>query len=165
LVGRATVACDDPRLTTRLVPGPNPTRVVVDPGLRTPVERRVFDDGLAPTLVVCAERGGASTPLPSQVELVEIVAAGPVCPPALILERLRARGLRRIFVEGGGMTVSTFLQAGLLGRLHVTVSPLYLWRGRPGVSLPGIDGLNQALRPRVRRFPLGDDMLFDCQFS
>jgi diaminohydroxyphosphoribosylaminopyrimidine deaminase/5-amino-6-(5-phosphoribosylamino)uracil reductase len=165
VVGRATVACDDPRLTTRLVPGPNPTRVVVDPGRRSPLDRRVFSDGLAPTLIVCAGGHPAPPATAPNVELVELASRESVFPPALILDELRARGLRRIFVEGGGMTVSTFLAARLLGRLHVTVSPLFLGRGRPGVTLPGIDSLDQAWRPGVRRFSLGDDTLFDCQFS
>jgi len=87
-----------------------------------------------------------------------------VLPPAAILDDLRRRGLRRVFVEGGGVTISHFLQAGLLRRLHVTISPLFLGQGRPGLALAKIEGLDQALRPRVRRFPLGEDMLFDCEF-
>ena len=78
---------------------------------------------------------------------------------------MRRRGLRRVFIEGGGVTISHFLQAGLLPRVHVTISPLFLGQGKPGLVLVKIDGLNQALRPRVRRFPPGEDMLFDCEFS
>jgi riboflavin biosynthesis pyrimidine reductase len=57
------------------------------------------------------------------------------------------------------------LQAGLLDRIHVAISPMFIGQGRPGVSLPKIDSLDGAWRPRVRRFALGDDMLFDCQFK
>ena len=32
----------------------------------------------------------------------------------------------KVLVEGGGVTVSRFLQAGLLDRLHVTVAPLLI---------------------------------------
>jgi diaminohydroxyphosphoribosylaminopyrimidine deaminase/5-amino-6-(5-phosphoribosylamino)uracil reductase len=165
LVGRGTVTCDDPRLTTRLVPGRNPTRVVLDPGLRAPANRQVFRDGVAPTILFCAPgRGRSRRSQDDQVEVVEASSTGPVLPPLEILARLKARGLRRVFVEGGGVTISHFLQVGLLGRMHITISPLFLGQGRPGFVLPKIDGLEQALRPRVRRFMLGDDTLFDCRF-
>ena len=44
IVGAGTVAADNPRLTTRLVEGPNPLRVVLDPGRRLPADHRVFSD-------------------------------------------------------------------------------------------------------------------------
>ena len=54
--------------------------------------------------------------------------------------------------EGGGITVSRFLQAGLLDRLHVTVAPMLIGSGRPALTLPPIGTLAQALRPRCRHF-------------
>jgi diaminohydroxyphosphoribosylaminopyrimidine deaminase / 5-amino-6-(5-phosphoribosylamino)uracil reductase len=162
VVGRATVDCDDPRLTTRLVSGESPTRVVLDPSLRGSVERKVFRDGAAPTLVYCLQ--GSRNPAKDygQAEVVELAEAGPVLPPAAILDDLHRRGLRRVFIEGGGVTISHFLRAGLLRRVHVAISPLFLGQGRPGLALAKIDGLDQALRPRVRRFDMGEDILFDC---
>jgi len=88
-----------------------------------------------------------------------------VLPPQTILEELRQRGLRRVFVEGGGVTVSRFLERRALGRLHLTICPIFIGRGRPGISLPAIDNLGEALRPRTRRFDLGEDVLFDCQLE
>ena len=164
LVGRGTITCDDPRLTTRLVPGRNPTRVVLDPGLRAPVDRQVFCDGVAPTLLFCAPGREHSRRPQDQVEVIEVSSTGPVLPPLEILARLKSRGLRRVFVEGGGVTISRFLEVGLLGRMHIAISPLFLGQGRPGFVLPKIDGLEHALRPHVRRFMLGDDTLFDCRF-
>jgi riboflavin-specific deaminase-like protein len=164
LVGRGTITCDDPRLTTRLVPGRNPTRVVLDPGLRAPVDRQVFYDGLAPTILVCAPGLGHTRCRQEQVEIIEVSSAGSVLPPREILARLKSKGLRRVFVEGGGVTVSHFLEVGLLGRMHIAISPLFLGQGRPGFVLPKIDGLEHAVRPRVRRFMLGEDTLFDCKF-
>ena len=81
--------------------------------------------------------------------------------PAMVLEALRARGLRRILVECGGVTVSRFLQAGELTRLHVTVAPMLIGSGRHALTLPPIASLDQALRPRCHLFHLGDDVLFD----
>ena len=163
VVGRTTVVSDDPRLTTRLVDGECPTRVVIDPGLRAPLERNVFRDGQSPTLVLCAQGRAGAERRRGLAEIAEIPADGSLLPVSAILDRLREHGLRRIFVEGGGITVSRFLQAGALHRLHLTLSPLFLGRGRPSFTLPAIDGLEQAMRPGVRRFVLGADTLFDCQ--
>jgi len=54
MVGAGTVAIDDPQLTTRLVEGPNPLRVVIDPDRRLTAAHRVFTDPAAETLYVCA---------------------------------------------------------------------------------------------------------------
>jgi riboflavin biosynthesis pyrimidine reductase len=79
------------------------------------------------------------------------------------LRRLHGRGLCGIFIEGGGRTVSTFLEQGTLDRLQLTVAPLIIGSGRPGVTLPPIQDLSQGLRPRHRRYLLGEDVLFDCR--
>ena len=85
--------------------------------------------------------------------------------PADVLEALRVRGLRRVLVEGGGVTVSRFLEAGLLHRLHLTVAPVLMGSGRSSITLPVIETLDQALRARCRHVPLGDDLLFDLDLS
>jgi diaminohydroxyphosphoribosylaminopyrimidine deaminase/5-amino-6-(5-phosphoribosylamino)uracil reductase len=164
LVGAGTVECDDPQLTTRLVPGEHPTRVVVDPCLRLPHSRKLYRDGAAPTLIVCA-RGRAEHGGPPRVPVVEVATEGALLAVPDVLAALAERGLRRIFVEGGGVTLSHFIQARRLDRLHVTICPMIIGRGRPGISLPGVDSLDQALRPATRRFTLGDDVLFDCHFG
>src|SRR5262249_58967357 len=52
-VGAGAVVADDPQLTTRLVPGPNPLRVVLDPTRRLSDRHRVFADDTSETLYVC----------------------------------------------------------------------------------------------------------------
>ena len=49
VVGAGTVAADDPQLTVRHVPGPNPLRVVFDPARRLAQTYRVFTDDTGPT--------------------------------------------------------------------------------------------------------------------
>jgi riboflavin-specific deaminase-like protein len=163
LVGANTVYQDDPKLTTRLVSGESPTRVVLDPELRLPDARSVFCDGAAPTLVLCG-RERATHASRGKAQVVGVPGADDCLSVEGILAALRARGLRRIFVEGGGITVSRFLAARAFDRLHVTIGSVFLGAGRPGVVLPGIDRLDGALRPRTRRFLMGDDVLFDCAF-
>ncbi len=172
LVGARTVEHDDPFLTTRLVPGEHPTRVVLDPRGRLRPDHHLFRDGAAPTLVVRGRRvarPGEAGP-PSEAPLGHATALyvdefeGRM-PVEQILLELRARGLRRIFIEGGGVTVSRFLQAGALDRLHVAVAPLIMGSGRPAFSLPAIERLEDATRLRWRSVRMGDDVLFDCCFG
>ncbi|MEX2528103.1 MAG: RibD family protein [Gemmatimonadota bacterium] len=161
VVGAGTVAMDDPRLTVREVKGENPVRVVLDPSGRLDPHRRLFHDGDAPTLVV---RRGDGPSLPG-VETVRVADWGPAgFPPQAILRELKERGLRRVLVEGGGLTVSRFLQVQALDRLHLVVAPIILGSGRMGITLDPIRKLDEALRPGVRRFLLGADILFDLDF-
>lgn len=163
LLGAETVAADDPRLTTRLVPGDNPTRVILDPRRRLPEARQVFQDRAAPTLLVCAAGQG----LPHRWGQSEVLAVPTAGDGRLRLEalvgELHRRGLRHLFVEGGGLTVSRFLAAGLLDRLHLAVAPLVIGEGRRGLSLPASPALGDCLRPSCRVFRLGADLLFDCK--
>ncbi|MGG5808780.1 RibD family protein [Falsiroseomonas sp. CW058] len=158
LVGAGTVRHDDPRLTTRDVAGPNPVRVVLDPGRRLPPTHRVFADGAAPTLLVAAEDGPARHGL-AEVVRVPRTATGLDLPA--LLRALAARRLTRIFVEGGGRTVSAFLAAGCLDRLHLTVAPVLLGSGIPAFTLPEAARIGDGLRFRWTHRAIGDDVLFD----
>jgi len=166
LVGAGTVEQDDPRLTTRLVEGDSPVRVVIDPRRRLGAHYRVFRDGAAPTLLLCAaERAGQGGERHGRAEVVGLPAEQDELPPQGIVAALRRRGLYGLYVEGGGQTVSRFLAAGALDRLQIAVAPMIIGSGRPGIGLPAIDDLGQALRPKSRRFALGDDVLFDCDLG
>jgi riboflavin biosynthesis pyrimidine reductase len=182
VVGAGTVLADDPQLTVRHCPGPNPWRVVLDPQRKLPAHRRLFCDGQAPTLVLAAAvsapipvtiptpapapaPGPAPAPAANRVEtaLLPVSDDGSGFAPAAVISLLAARGAQRILVEGGGITVSRFLAAGALDRLHVVVAPMLIGSGRPGLTLPAIDHLDQALRPAHRRESLGEDVLYELQ--
>ena len=45
------------------------------------------------------------------------------------------------------------------------MAPVIIGSGRPGVTLPEIARMDEALRPPIRRFELGDDVLFECNFE
>jgi riboflavin-specific deaminase-like protein len=165
LVGAGTVERDDPQLTTRLVPGDSPVRVVIDPTLRLSATHRLFQDGSVPTLVISDVRSASGHTRLGHAEVMPLELQGDRLPPSAIVEALAKRGLRFLFIEGGGVTVSRFLSAGILDRLHLTISPVFLGQGRPGIVLPAIAELSAALRPAARRFSLGEDILFDCRLT
>ena len=166
VVGAGTVAADDPQLTTRHVPGPSPLRVVIDSGRRLPTTFRVFTDRAVPTLYVC----GRSRVSPGETQIGGAVIAGidegaPGEEAAQVLQLLRARGCARVFVEGGGVTVSTFLEANLLDRLQITIAPVFIGDGRPAIRLTPQDRLRDCRRPGYRVFRMGGDVLFDCELN
>ena len=158
MVGAGTVHHDDPRLTTREVPGPNPVRVVLDPRRRLAATHRVFTDGVAETLLVTATEGAGRQG--SAEVLVIPDATGAIDLPAL-LRALAERKLTKIFVEGGGRTVSAFLAAGCLDRLHLTVAPLLLGSGIPAFTLPEATRIEQGIRFQWTPHVIGEDLLLD----
>ena len=172
IVGAGTVDADDPRLTVREADGENPVRVVIDPGGRLDRSRRVFRDGAAPTVVIRRrrtqgpERRASEREAPARAPGGDTVIELPAGPsgsmePRDVLAALRDRGHRRFLIEGGGVTVSRFLAAGAVDRLHVAVAPLLIGSGRPAFTLAPIATLEEAIRPACRVFRLGDDVLFD----
>jgi diaminohydroxyphosphoribosylaminopyrimidine deaminase/5-amino-6-(5-phosphoribosylamino)uracil reductase len=163
VIGVGTALADDPQLTVRRVSGPNPARVVLDPhGRLRPSARVLAADGARRLVVTTPDAPHA---LADGVEVVRLPADDGHIAPAAVLAGLAARGLRRILIEGGARTVSGFLSAGCLDRLHVMVAPIILGTGRAGLSLAPIDRVDHALRPPTRAYPLGEDILFDCDLS
>ncbi|RZL01085.1 MAG: RibD family protein [Rubrivivax sp.] len=164
LVGANTVLHDDPQLTVRLCSGDNPVRVILDPEHRLDGSQRVFHDGCAPTLLlVAADRAGTERQC-GQADVIPVTRGHHGLDPFEIRRILALRGLTWLFVEGGGITVSRFLAAGALDRLQITVAPVILGSGRPSLVLPEIHDLAHSLRPRTRRFLLGEDTMIECDF-
>lgn len=161
VVGWRTVQEDNPQLTTRLCEGPHPTRVVIDPWRRLSTEHRLFEDESSPTLLVTA-RSHAASARHGHAAVVPIDPVDRGLPIAAIVDALATRGLRRLYVEGGGVTVSRFLAARALDRLHVAVAPTVFGSGIPSFSLPAIDSLEQSVGLEWRPFLIGRDVLFDC---
>jgi riboflavin-specific deaminase-like protein len=163
LVGIGTAVADNPQLTVRRVVGPNPARIVLDPRGRLSPEARVLAEDRVRRLVIVAE--GVKPSLPKGVEIVEIAAPGGEVAPAAILRALADKGFRRILIEGGAHTVSRFIAAGCLDRLHVMVAPIMFGSGQTGVTLAPIARADQALRSPMRAHLIGEEVLLDCDLS
>jgi len=163
VIGVGTAIADDPQLTVRRVAGPQPARVVIDPKGRISPAAKVFaDDGVARVLITAQ---GTQSKVPPGVEVVALPTDNGRIAPAAILTTLRARGMRRVLIEGGADTVSRFLAAGCLDRLHVMVAPIIIGSGRPSFILPEIQRAEQALKLTVRAHQIEDEVLFDCDLS
>lgn len=154
VVGIGTVLADDPQLTVRRCAGADPVRVIIDPRGRLPSQRRC-------QAVLQISAPGAPPPPPGATRLT-VAPVGGQMPPQQIIEALVARGLERLLIEGGAHTVSVFLAANALDRLHLLVGSVIIGAGAFGLTLPPIERLEQARRPAMSVQALGDtDVLLD----
>jgi len=139
LVGRGTLATDDPSLDVRL-PGErrDPVAVVVDTHLTAPAERRLWRRASEGARVLVATSTSAPPDRAAALERQGVTVvrlpldpAGRVALDALFAD-LAARGLNSVMVEGGGELHTACLAAGLVSRVHVFVAPRLLGgRGAP----------------------------------
>jgi len=163
VIGVGTAIADDPQLTVRRVAGPSPARVVLDPNGRLPAGARLLATDGARRIVVT--KNDLSGPWPADVEIIRVAAPDGRIAPSSILAALAERGLRRILIEGGAETVSRFLAAGALDRLHVMIAPIIMGSGRASLTLPPIARVEQAIRAPIRAHLLDDEVLLDCDLS
>jgi riboflavin-specific deaminase-like protein len=160
LVGVGTAIADDPQLTVRRVEGPSPARVVLDPNGRLPATAKLLKDDDVPCIIFTA--AGTNYTGLGRAKVVPLPSADGRIAPAAIRAALRDCGFRRVVVEGGADTLSRFLAAGCLDRLHVVVAPIILGSGRASFALPPIARVAEAKQVTMRAFPLGEEVLLDC---
>lgn len=160
IVGVKTALHDQPRLTVRLCEGPNPARIVIDPHGRLPNDAPIFHPDGSRRLVIQA----VDQVRPKGVEVITLKAVEGRLEPGDILSALHKEGLTALLIEGGGFTISRFIEAGLLSRLHIAIAPVLIGAGQQGITMPSPPvTLAEALRPTTTAFSLGSDVVFDCE--
>ncbi len=158
VVGAGTASADDPQLTVRRVEGRNPARAVIDPSGRLSGNFRWLQDDGSKRLLITTSGNLAGCD-----ETLRLPSTNGAIASQQIVDALFARGFGVILIEGGPATLSNFLVAGCVDRLHVCISPLIIGSGQTGIDLPPIAALSEARRPPARIFQLGDcEILFDC---
>jgi 3,4-dihydroxy 2-butanone 4-phosphate synthase/GTP cyclohydrolase II len=158
LVGIGTLLADDPRLTARGVPGGSPQPIILDTRLRTPPAARVFQHP-KPPIIFCAP----DTAIPAALAHARIERA-PLAGERLhlpaVLARLGELGIASLMVEGGAAVITSFLAAGLVSRLAITIAP---------VLVGGVRALDTLLPDTRLASPaftaLGSDLLFTADLA
>jgi diaminohydroxyphosphoribosylaminopyrimidine deaminase/5-amino-6-(5-phosphoribosylamino)uracil reductase len=168
LVGVGTVLKDNPELTTRLVKGRNPLRVVLDSNLKIPADVKIFKNlGKAPTLLATTawdakEKLEERRVLGLDVEIIPPNADGRVDLKEL-LKKLGERGISSLLVEGGAETITSFLRLGLEDRVIAIIAPKIMGKGTDAVGELNITDANQALKLTVTRmYRSGADIVIEA---
>jgi diaminohydroxyphosphoribosylaminopyrimidine deaminase / 5-amino-6-(5-phosphoribosylamino)uracil reductase len=160
VVGVGTVLADDPVLNVRHVQGRNPARVVIDPKGRMAMDRRCMAGEDNTRRIVIRSRPGFRM---AGVEEIILPAPDGRMAPNTIVAALAELGLHKLLIEGGAWTVSAFIDARAVDRLHLLVGQMILGSGKTGLNLAGITRLADAPRPPFTPHILPDgDLLFDC---
>ena len=139
LVGAGTVRADNPRLLVRsdtrrarrVAQGhpASPHKVTVTRHPHLDPTAAFFSSGAADKLVYCA----TSSVMAARERLhhvATVVDAGPAPTMCEVSADLRARGVRRLLVEGGQDVHTQFLCSALADELHVVVAPFFVGDSR-----------------------------------
>lgn len=130
LVGTRTALEDNPRLDTRLWEGKDPLRVVIDRNGKVP-DNFFLKDGKTPTLVICETAG---TPL-DNVSYHRLPFDNNL--PSALCRLLSDLGISSILIEGGSMTLQTFIDAGLWDEARIFTGPGNFHEGLRAPQLSG----------------------------
>lgn len=128
LVGVGTVLKDNPALTTRLPErkGKNPTRIILDRTLRTPLDAQIMQIEVAPTIIVTAKGNEEQSKIYHGIKFIFVSVQDGKLNIKEALEALYKEGITDILVEGGGMVNASFLRAELIDKFLVYVAPKVL---------------------------------------
>ncbi|MBK8049220.1 MAG: GTP cyclohydrolase II [Anaerolineales bacterium] len=158
LVGVGTVIADDPRLTVRLVAGPDPQPVVLDSQLRLPPNAQVLNHPRGAWIAATVPLHGAPAPGATMLK----VAADRAQRVDLVdlLRVLAGHGIRSVMVEGGRQVLSSFIEQRLANFAVVTIAPRFVG-GLQAMSIPPRNGSGPALPhlANVEYVPAGADLM------
>lgn len=146
MVGTHTALMDDPALTTRLWKGQNPTRVLIDKELKVPESAKIFSPE-AQTLVFTKKKPRIHS---SHIEYCEIDFNQNIIPH--LLKALHERNIQSLIVEGGLLTLQSFINQNLWDEARVFRSNTLL---HEGTAAPKFD-----LKHKKTEYLLDDELKF-----
>lgn len=130
IVGAKTVIEDNPALTTRLFPGPDPVSVVLDPRNRLSGKEQLFTAGrVRPLVFASAERSDLAA------DVVVVPAALDGGALTQVLRELVRRRLGQVTVEGGAAVLAAFIASGFWDEAKVFTGEVRFGAGLPSPPL------------------------------
>lgn len=158
LIGKNTAIVDNPLLTTRLIKGRSPARIVIDSKCSLDLSLNLFVNKDTKTIVATSEladkkaisifeeRGIDVIVLPQKDKRVDLRE---------LLSKLYQMGINNILVEGGSLIATSFLRMGLANKVILYISPII---AGCGLSFWQVSG-DQILRlQNIEYKRVGDDL-------
>lgn len=126
LVGIGTVLADDPELTTRMVSGKNPVRVVLDSSLKIPLQAKVLNEEVRTIIFTGTEADKQkqnALAIKKNVEVIRLPLKDGSLPIEQVVQKLSELNITSLLVEGGSAVHGAFFDSGLADRVYAFVAP------------------------------------------
>jgi diaminohydroxyphosphoribosylaminopyrimidine deaminase/5-amino-6-(5-phosphoribosylamino)uracil reductase len=123
LVGKNTVAIDNPQLNTRLWPGKSPKRVVIDRKLELPQSLHIYDQSVE-TIVF----NEVKTDIEGKIKYIALEDFERFV-PQYILFQLYLQDIQSVIIEGGAHALNSFIEAGLWDEARIFTGEAVLGDG------------------------------------
>ena len=156
LVGSNTVKSDNPMLTTRLVKGENPMRIILDKSDKISKKYNVFSNKDGNGYKIISDKLKQKNPNIFQLPLVDNQFD-----ERDIISLLTKLNKKIVFIEGGGKTISRFYKKDLLDKLHLCISPIILGEGISSFVIPKQRSLKEVDEHKISYIKMGSDILCD----
>ncbi len=137
LVGTRTALQDDPSLTVREVKGNSILRLVIDRQGRSDWASKVFQSGFQ-TIVFAGKNdhpGSVPGELKKNVRIEELDFSASL--PEQIADFLYSEEVQSLIIEGGALTLNSFIEAGLWDEARIFKGEIRFNGGISAPSLPG----------------------------
>lgn len=134
LVGKNTVAIDNPQLNTRYWPGKSPKRVIIDRRLELNHTLKIYDQS-AETLIF----NEVKTDIEGKIKYIALEDFERFV-PQYILFQLYLQDIQSVIIEGGAQTLQSFINAGLWDEARIFTGTALLGQGLKAPDITGING-------------------------
>ncbi len=168
IVGINTVLKDNPSLTTRIPGGRDPIRVVIDSGLRIPLNAKVIIQKSSAGTIVATTAGAPKSKIKklreAGAEVIIVKAAQGRVDLKDLVKKLGKRDIMSVLIEGGAEVNASAIKSGIVDKVVLFVAPLLMTGTDSLCSIGGISParLNRAIRLTgvTSRF-VGQDLMIE----
>jgi len=164
LAGSRTVMFDDPSLTTRLGTDDDrdPVRIILDAGAYLDENRKIFkQDSASPTWIAVTE----DRDYPAAQEVIRVPKGRGGVDMAALMKELGLRGITHLLIEGGGATLASAFEAGIVDKVWFFVAPKIVG-GHDAITPVEGDGratMDEAIvLERLEAIASGEDILLEA---
>lgn len=167
MVGVNTIIQDDPQLTCRIEGGRNPSRIICDTNLRTPLSAKVIESARKiPTyLATCSQNQKKIKRFKIMgCKIISVSKENGHLNLQELMSRLGQEKIDGILLEGGGTLNYSALKSGLVNKLQVYIAPKIFGgaTAKTPVEGMGIEDPGEAFNFTDRRIKIfGDDICLE----